>query len=218
MDKAHPGCVVGDKSPNSLQNEQAVRQMVKVYPDARLVFILRDGRDAILSHRFQAFIDKPEHLSNEDRRIRQDFINKPERFLSGQRSIFTESGLRLAAKGWANNVVKTDQTGQELLGEQYHHLRYEDLLNHPWEEMSKVWTFLGVEPHSTGLNEALETELKQNPDAEWQQQKAADIAGSLEKGKRGTWRELFTPQDQRIFKDMAGEVLIAWDYEKTLDW
>ncbi len=69
--KGTPGCVVGDKSPNNLVNGDGVRRMVKVYPDARLVFIVRDGRDAVVSHRFQAFIEKPQFLSAEGKKIRQ---------------------------------------------------------------------------------------------------------------------------------------------------
>ena len=91
--KGGPGCIVGDKSPNSLLDGDAVRQMVKVYPDARLIFIVRDGRDAAVSHRFQAFIDRPRHLSAEDLSIREAFIRDPAPFTSGQRSIFTKKGI-----------------------------------------------------------------------------------------------------------------------------
>jgi hypothetical protein len=64
----------------------------------------------------------------------------------------------------------------------------------------------------------LEAELQRNPDAEWQQQKASEIAGTLQKGQRGTWRELFTHRDREIFKGVAGEALVAWGYEKDLSW
>ena len=216
--KGTPGCVVGDKSPNSLLDGEAVRLMVKVYPEARLVFIVRDGRDAAVSHRFQAFIDRPQHLSAEDLRIRQDFSENPEPFLTGQRSIFTEKELRQAAQGWVHNVVDTDRAGRELLGDHYHALRYEELLPHPWESMHKLWQFLGVDLEIDGLEQTLENEMQQNPDADWQQQKSAEIAGSLQKGQRGTWRELFTDKDRQIFKQAAGETLITWGYEKDLGW
>ena len=81
-----------------------------------------------------------------------------------------------------------------MLGDQYYHLRYEDLLAQPWEQMSKLWSFLDVNPDLEGIREALDAELKSNPDADWQRQKAGDIASSLQKGQRGTWRELFTPE------------------------
>ncbi len=216
--KDNHGCLVGDKSPNSLLNGEAVHLLVKVYPDARLVFIVRDGRDAVVSHRFQAFVDRPQHLSKEGRAIRQDFIQNPEPFLAGRRSIFTEKELRQAAKGWVDNLVETDQEARELLDEQYFYLRYENLLARPSDEMSRLWAFLGVDSTVPGLSEALQVELGENPDADWQRQKAADIASSLNKGKRGSWHNLFTPRDRQIFKDVAGETLIHWGYEQDLDW
>ena len=213
-----PGCVVGDKSPNSLMDGAAVRYMMKVYPEAHLIFIVRDGRDAAISHRFQAFIDRQQHLSIEDQEIRRSFSQDPTPFLAGQRSIFTEKGLRNEARGWSHNVTDTDQVARQLLGEHYIHLRYEDLLANPWEQMSRLWSFLGVDLSLPGPEGALQEELKQNPDADWQQEKASEIAGALVKGKRGTWRELFTPKDREIFKQFAGESLITWGYEKDLSW
>ena len=206
--------VVGDKSPNSLLDGEAVRLLVKVYPDARLVFIVRDGRDAALSHRFQAFIDNQQSLSKEDLRIRQAFADQPELFLNGQRSLFTEKGLRQAAQGWVHNIIETDRAGRELLPGQYHTLRYEDLLHDPHAEMQRLWAFLGVDPLAPGLAEALDAELLQNPDADWQQQKAGEIASALRKGKTGSWQEVFTANDQQLFTEIAGETLAAWGYAR----
>ena len=210
--KHAPGCLVGDKSPNSLLDGEAVRLMVKVYPDARLIFIVRDGRDAAISHRFQAFIDMPQTLSRADLHIRADFARDPEPFLSGQRSLFTEKSLRNSAKGWAHNVVETDSAARQLLGKNYCQLRFEELLANPWGEMSKIWSFLGVDPEASGLKQALEAELDQNPDADWQQQKAGEIASAIQKGKQGNWQNIFTPRDKQIFSEAAGEVLKAWNY------
>lgn len=205
--------IVGDKSPSSLLDGQAVRLLVKVYPDARLIYIVRDGRDAAVSHRFQAFIDFPEQLTNEDLQIRDAFSRDPQPFLRGERSIFTEGGIRRAAQGWVRNVTETDELGKQLLGERYIALRYEDLLAQPWEEMNRLWAFLGASQDAPGLHEALLDEMRRNPDADWQQEKARDIAQSLQKGKRGTWRELFTSRDRQIFQQIAGETLQAWGYE-----
>ncbi len=67
--------IVGDKSPSSLLDGKSVQLMHQVYPDGRLIYIVRDGRDTALSHRFQAFIDFPEQLSKEDLAIRQAFAS-----------------------------------------------------------------------------------------------------------------------------------------------
>jgi hypothetical protein len=211
--KGSPGCMVGDKSPNSLLDGEAVRRMVKVYPDGRLINIIRDGRDTALSHRFQAFIDNPQSLSRQDLEIRDDFARRSEPFLRGELSIFTEKNLRQAAEGWVKNVVETDRVARELLGDQYCSVRYEDLLDRPVEEMRRLWSFLGVNTPVANLDEAVLAELGENPDAEWQQHKASEIASPLHKGKQGSWREMFTTRDQELFHAIAGDTLRSWGYE-----
>jgi hypothetical protein len=205
--------VVGDKSPNNLLNGEAVRLAHKVYPDGKIIFIVRDGRDAAVSHRFQAFIDATQHLNKEDWHIRADFERDPEPFLRGERSIFTEKGIRTAANDWVNNVYGTDQMGKEIYGEQYIALRYEDLLAQPWAQISRLWAFLGANIELPDLLETLQTELSRNPDRDWQQQKAGELVSPLEKGKSGSWRELFTERDKTVFQHVAGEVLETWGYK-----
>jgi hypothetical protein len=205
--------IVGDKSPNSLMNGEAVRLLSKVYPDGKLIYIVRDGRDTVLSHRFQAFIDTPDQLNRDDQSIREAFIKDPEPFLSGQQSIFTEKGISRAAEEWVPNVQETDSVAKELLAERYFSLRYEDLLAQPWNEMGKVWQFLGASTPQTDLLEALTQEMNQNLDADWQQEKAEAIARSLHKGKHGSWRDFFTLRDIQIFESIAGKTLRAWSYE-----
>ncbi len=204
--------IVGDKSPNSLVNGEAVLRMQQIYPDARLIFIVRDGRDAALSHRFQSFIDKSEYLSDEDLAIRQDFRKDPTPFINGQRSLFTAQGLRRAAQGWVENVTQTHQYAQQIYDERYYSLRFEDLLQDPWKKMSEIWSFLGADMSLAELQEALSNELAQNPDADWQLQKAGEIAQPLQKGKSGSWREMFTHSDRQLFLEIAGETLLEWGY------
>jgi hypothetical protein len=205
--------IVGDKSPNSLVDGESVHLMYKVYPDARLIYIVRDGRDTAISHRFQAFIDFPQLLSKEDLQIRDDFARHAEPYLHGERSIFTAEAIQRAAEGWVKNVTETDQVGQNLYGEHYLSLRYEDLLERPWEEMCRVWDFLGASQPTSELRSALNAEMGQNPDADWQQQKAVDIAQPLQKGRHGSWREIFTLRDRQTFQQIAGQTLQTWGYE-----
>ncbi len=207
--------IVGDKSPNSLNDGQSVRLMHKVYPDGYLIYIVRDGRDTVLSHRFQAFIEFPERLTAEDRQIRADFIQDPEPYLHGQRSVFTAAAIQRAAEGWVRNMNETDALGKQLYGAHYLSLRYEDLLDRPWDEMQRVWAFLGAAPAGPEVQATLQAEMGQNPDADWQKEKAKDIASILQKGKQGNWREMFTPRDCQVFEQVAGPVLSAWGYAAT---
>jgi len=210
--KGDPACVVGDKSPNSLLDGKAVQLLVNVYPDAQLIFIVRDGRDAAISHRFQAFIDNPNSLNKEDLRIRKQYAEDPEPFLSGARSIFTEMSLEKYAHGWVRNVTETDQFARDLIVDRYFPLRYEDLLNDPHQIMAQTWKFLGVDPYAPGVKDNLDDELNKNPDADWQREKAGVFAESFTKGKSGSWQEIFTAKDKQVFHQIAGETLSKWGY------
>lgn len=216
--KGTSDCLVGDKSPSSLLDGEAVRLMYKIYPDAHLIFIVRDGRDTAVSHRFQAFIDTPQKLSKEGLAIRNAFARDPEPFLSGQKSIFTEKSLRRSANGWVRNITETENIARKLLGSQYYHLRFEDLLKDTWNEMSQLWKFLDIKSDIEGLQTSVDLELHNNPDADWQQKKDSDIAEQVLKGKHGSWRTYFTSRDRQIYKQLAGDALISWNYEKDMNW
>ncbi|MEW6287193.1 MAG: sulfotransferase [Chloroflexota bacterium] len=210
--------IVGDKSPSSTIHGQAVRDAYAVYPDAKLVNIVRDGRDVLISERFRNFVEESKFLTAEDKRIIADLEADPAPFSDGRRSIFTETFIRNIAKRWADDLAEVDAEAQRLYGENYHSLRYEDLLVSPFEEMTKVWKFLGVKKISKTLAKAIQAEMSSNPDEEWQAQRNEGIASFLSKGQAGNWQRLFTARDKAVFKEVAGEVLIRWQYEKDLNW
>jgi hypothetical protein len=84
--------------------------------------------------------------------------------------------------------------------------------------MCKIWRFLGVNEIPSELEQIVCAEMNANPDAEWQAEKSGDLARLIPKGKQGSWQKLFTARDKAIFKDVAGQLLIDWGYEKDLEW
>jgi hypothetical protein len=92
--------IVGDKSPSSTIHGQVVHDMHAVYPDAKLVYIVRDGRDVLISERFRNFVEESKFLTSEDQRIIEELRKDQSQFMNGTRSIFTETFIRRAAKGW----------------------------------------------------------------------------------------------------------------------
>ena len=210
--------IVGDKSPSSTIHGQAVRNLYAVYPDAKLVYIVRDGRDVLISERFRNFVEESRFLSREDKRIIEGLRKDQNQFTNGTRSIFTETFIRRVAQGWVTNLQETEAEGRKFFAENYCSLRYEDLLAAPFIEMTKLWRFLGVKGFDASLVEETKTEMTSNPDEEWQAKRNEDIASFLPKGQAGNWQRLFTPRDTSIFKEVAGEMLIKWNYEKDLNW
>src|SRR5512137_714930 len=93
-------CIVGDKSPSSTIHGQSVRDLHAIYPDARLIYIVRDGRDVLISERFRNFVEESKFLKPEDKRIVEELRKDQAQFTNGTRSIFTEAVIRRVAKGW----------------------------------------------------------------------------------------------------------------------
>ena len=210
--------IVGDKSPSSTIHGQAVRDMYSLYPDAKLLYIVRDGRDVLISERFRNLVEESKFLKAEDKRIIEELRKDQTAFTNGTRSIFTEPVIRRVAKGWVSNVQETEEEGKRLFGDHYCSLRYEDMLEHPFEEVSRLWKFLGVKKVDKALEEKVKAEMESNPDEEWQARRNEEIASFLPKGHAGNWERLFTARDKSVFKEVAGEMLIQWHYEKDLNW
>jgi len=209
--------IVGDKSPSSLIHGQAVRDMAAIYPDAALVYIVRDGRDVLISERFRNFVEDSRYLNGEDKRIIAALKVDQTPFTDGRRSIFSEAFIRRAAAGWVANLNETEAEGKRLYGERYFSLRYEDLLAAPFAEMKKLWAFLGVQVEKK-LQTAIKDEISSNPDEEWQARRNESIASFLPKGHAGNWRQIFSARDKQLFKEIAGEMLVKWGYEKDSNW
>jgi hypothetical protein len=209
--------IVGDKSPSSTIHGQAVRDMHSIYPDAKLVYIVRDGRDVLISERFRNFVEESKFLSAEDRRIIEDLRKDQDQFTNGTRSIFTETFIRRVAAGWVRNLQETEDEGRNLFEENYFGMRYEDLLTHPFDEMQKLWSFLGAHADPS-LEKVISEEMTSNPDEEWQSKRNEGIASFLPKGQAGNWQRLFTKRDKSLFKEIAGEILVRWNYEKDKQW
>ena len=209
--------IVGDKSPSSTIHGQAVHEAHAVYPDAKVIFIVRDGRDVLISERFRNFVEESRFLSAEDKRILDELRKDQASFTNGSRSIFTKTFIRNIASRWAKDLAESEAEARRLYSDHYHALRYEDLLETPFIEMQKLWTFLGVQA-DLSLEKAIDEEMSSNPDEEWQARRNEDIASFLPKGQAGNWQRLFTPQDKAVFKEVAGEMLVRWKYEADDQW
>jgi len=210
--------IVGDKSPSSVIHGQVVRDMHSLYPDAKIINIVRDGRDVLISERFRNFVEESKFLTDEDKRIVEDLRKDQTPFTDGTRSIFTENFIRNVASRWVNDLTETDAEAHGLYGKQYHTLRYEDLLETPFAEMKKLWKFLGVKKISKTLEKAIKAEMSSNPDEKWQAERNEGIASFLTKGQAGNWQRLFSEKDKAVFKEVAGDLLVRWGYEKDLNW
>jgi hypothetical protein len=89
-------------------------------------------------------------------------------------------------------------------------IHFEDLIHDRVQTLTRIMEhFLARAPLQTPRNlilHSLETSInpKKSP--------------TFRSGKTGEWRKYFTDEHKRLFKDIAGDLLIRLGYEKEIDW
>jgi hypothetical protein len=203
--------ILGDKTP-AIRCDVALRRLHLIYPDAKVIMIVRDGRDALLSQRFQAFIDQPETLRLRQLALRRGLRRRPDRYGADGKSIFDRGWLERSARDWVRSTVDGHRIGQRLYRDSYFSLRYEDLLAQPLDELVKLWRFLGADSDPAAMEALVRAEMARNPAADWHREKAPDLTRGLPRGIAGGWRAWFTQADAQQFLKCAGVGLNQWDY------
>lgn len=179
------------------------------------VYIVRDGRDAMVSSYFHMLSDLQaggsySHYTN----IFREFdLNAPAR-VNLPKYIESQSSVPFCRYGnWGKHVSSYFLIDQPVLKL----LRYEDLRSEP------VPTFTSLIASMTG-SEADENQIRESiarysferlagraPDSE-------NSRSYLRKGVIGDWRNHFSRQSARIFDKHFGDALIRCGYESNRDW
>jgi hypothetical protein len=210
--------IVGDKSP---QHTGCLDEMYEIYPDARVIHIVRDGRDVAVSamhHWWRLAKDQPGgvfELTPEELEIRDEYLEDREGFLSSGRSIFTEERLSQLARRWGYRVDKAHRDGNALYGEKFLEIRYEDLLRDPPEMLRRVFRLLGARTDEKIIERCIKASSFERVSS---RQRGEEDSGSFfRKGVAGDWRSVFTERDLEIYQELAGNQLIEMGYGETID-
>lgn len=211
--------IVGDKSPQHTEN---LDEIFEIYPDARIIHIIRDGRDVAVSamhHWWRLATDREDgvfELTPEELGIRDDYAADRGRFLSEGRSIFTEERLSQLARRWDYRTGKGSGDGGDLYGERYLEIRYEDLVADTPTIFGRVLEFLGASSEPRVIERCLRSSSFER--ASSRSQGEEDSASFFRKGIVGDWRDVFTQRDREIYKELAGDRLVRFGYERSYDW
>ena len=203
--------IVGDKSP--LLTAGTIREIREVYPEARVIHIIRDGRDAAVSsmHHTWNFGNVRENSKMAEKR--EAYRRNPLELLEAGQGIFAADLLRKAAVEWATLVGKTVEDGPKLLGDNYREVRYEGLLEKPEEEVGKLLEFLGAGADERTVGRCVGSASFEKL-AEGRERGREDPTSFFRKGVAGEWKSVFTSRDRRIFKQEAGELVVKLGYEE----
>jgi hypothetical protein len=164
-------------------------------------FIFRDPRDVVVSHVFYVTEMEARHvhhayyqsLPDFDARLRVSILGLPEADIE-----FPNIAERFAPYlDWLNQP--------EVLT-----IHFEDLINDRVQTLNRIIDhFLARVPLQTSRQLILDfLESSINPTK----------SPTFRSGKTGEWKKHFTQEHKKIFKDIAGNLLIELGFEKNLDW
>lgn len=208
--------LVGDKSPQHTHN---LGEIHDIYPDARVIHIVRDGRDVAVSamnHWWRQAQDRDEpvfELAPEELEKRDAYLEDREGFLAEGNSIFTEERLTQIASRWAYRVGKGRRDGVTRYSERYLELRYEDLISDTPANIRRVLDTLGARGDAAVVDRCARAG---NFESVASRKQGEEDAGSFfRKGVAGDWESVFNERDRELFDEIAGETLEEMGYERS---
>jgi hypothetical protein len=208
--------LVGDKSP--LLSPETMEEIARIYPEARVIHIIRDGRDAAVSAAHHSWnFGKARKKSYEVSAKRESTRRDPRELKEAGESIFAEDQLRKIAAEWAARVGRAMEDGPVLLGDHYSEVQYEGLSMKPEERVRRLLEFLGAEAGDETVRRCVESASFERL-SRGRQRGEEDPSSFFRKGIAGDWQNVFTEEDKRVFKEEAGDLLIKLGYEESDQW
>jgi hypothetical protein len=177
-----------EKTPRNISRLAVI---FRCFPAARFVHVLRDGRDVACSLRTH-----PRHKVVDGTLVPLDTW-KP---ISG------------GARRWVRDI----EASRRWWGDpRFHTVRYEDLVLHPRPVLERLMAFLGEDWDEAMLAHAAAaspfrdaTRFAQNPEA----------LGAVTTTSIGRWQRELDARDKRIFKRIAGRLLVELGYASDPGW
>jgi hypothetical protein len=164
-------------------------------------FIFRDPRDVVVSHVFYVTDMEAHHVHHEyyqelpdfDSRLKVSILGRPESNIK-----FSNIADRFTPYlGWLDHP--------EVLS-----IHFEDLIHDRYSALTRIMDHLLSRAPLPATRQlilnSLETSInpKKSP--------------TFRSGKTGEWKKFFTEEHKKIFKDVAGDLLVKLGYEKDSDW
>ncbi len=211
--------IAGDKTP--LNGTDVVAEIAGGVPGARVIHVVRDGRDAAVSAVHHIWNNRARITGTEldpDLAARRDrYRADPSGFGRGGESLFAPGHLAGTAARWAAYTERARADGRALLGDRYAEVRYEDMLTKPEAELTRLLAFLGVEAGAERAAACLEaTSFERGSGG--RKRGEEDSSSFRRKGVAGDWQRVFTDEDKATFKREAGPLLVELGYEQGEDW
>ena len=181
--------VVGEKTPD---NVLWMNLLATIFPDAKFLHVIRDGRDSAVSGWFFNLSEVDENKALVDT---------------------IETYVDRYMKQWSSAMQFARTIGNQNK-ERYMEIRYEDLSSDPEGTLTKACRFLGVNTSRQIIDECVSKEsFEALSDGRTPGQE--DRTSFFRKGLNGEWREHFDIEMAKRAWRVAGEQLSDLGYSKT---
>ncbi len=177
-----------EKSP---RNVQVLDYVFRSFPKARFIHVIRDGRDVACSLR-----TFPRHEVVEGELV----------------PLETRNPLEPGIERWVSDITAALPYRSDP---RYLEVRYEDVVASTRETIAKVLEFAG-EPWDEAVLRHSEFDTTSRDVAKFPQNPEATRPVTDE--SIGRWKRDLTREEQEVFKELAGGLLVELGYENSSDW
>lgn len=190
-----------------------IAEINKHFPNSKIIYLVRDGRDVLTSGVFHWFNKQQssESLNDFEKERRALFLTNPDAILP---RFFQDKEIEQWANEWAQPLATIDEAIK-------HHtvkiVRYEDLLTNTELVLEECLAFFGGSVGENKIDSCLKSGSFKTMSQGREKGQAMQNA-HIRKGIAGDWKNYFTKEDAQLFQSIAGEALVKYGYEKKDDW
>ena len=196
--------VVVDKiTPYPGTSALVVKRIRQLCPGARIMQLVRDGRDVVTSGTFDWLLKDAAGTDRYAYFVEQNHQANLARFFDDEAII-----------KWANNWRETVEIFEATPADTQ--VRYENMTACLEDELAKVFEVLGVEELPEIGKRAKEVTSFESMSG--RQAGDQDPTAKVRKGVVGDWRNYFTKTDAQLFDQIAGVQLYQLGYERDSNW
>lgn len=176
-----------DKSP---RNCFLVSFLHRTFPDAQFVHIIRDGRDAALSHSKKPWLQAAAAESGEQGVGGHQFGPYARFWVEADRveEFEATTDYHRCIWAWRRHVERALRASEELSAPQYHEVRYERLARAPTDTGRRLLDFLGIQHEGSRA-------------------RLLDQARTAHAESVGAWKRELSAEQRRTAREEAGALL-----------
>lgn len=166
-----------------------IDDLFRYFPNMKFIHIIRDGRDTVCS------------LRTHPKRKIVDGVIMPTNIINP---------FRWCIRRW---IVCINQGKKWRESKNYREIKYEDLVTNTVDTMRDIFQFVDVK--MIPKEDLLDFYKYENAKKHLQN---IEVGRSIYEKSIGRWRKDMNINEKKLFKDMAGELLLQYGYEDSLNW